>query len=81
MLAAGTRCRQRLRHFSIGIDVGIDQAADHALVMRVIFCRLGLEEFHAFLAQCNSYLDSVIAERKLLGSMSWMTLASIGSSV
>jgi len=42
------------------LRIGIEQPADHALVLRVMFPRLTLEELDASLAQRNGNLDTFV---------------------
>lgn len=40
--------------------VGIQEAPNHALVLRIVLPRLALEELHAALAQRDGHLDALV---------------------
>jgi hypothetical protein len=42
--------------------IGIEQPPDHALVLRMVFLCLTLEEVDASLAQCNGDLDTFVSK-------------------
>ena len=46
--------------------ISIQEPADHPLVLRVMPCRLALEESDTSLAQCDGDFHAFIAERKIL---------------
>jgi hypothetical protein len=48
------------------VSVGIEQPANHALILSVVLCRLGLEELDTPFAQSNGYLDTFFPKRKLV---------------
>jgi hypothetical protein len=47
--------------------IGIEQPANHALVLCVVFPRLPLEELNASLAQRNGDLDAFVPNDQFLG--------------
>jgi hypothetical protein len=47
--------------------IGIEQPANHALVLRMMFLRLTLEELNASLAQRNGDLDAFVPKDQFLG--------------
>lgn len=49
------------------LGIGIQEAPNHALVLRIVFLRLALEELDATLAQRNCDFDSLIPKDKILG--------------
>jgi hypothetical protein len=61
-------CAGRAARRSAGVmlGVGVEQAPDHALILRVVTARLTLEELNASLAQRDRHLDSLIAKDKIL---------------
>jgi hypothetical protein len=50
----------------MSLSVGIEQPANHALILSVILCSLGLEELDTPFAQSNGYLDTFLAKRKFV---------------
>jgi hypothetical protein len=44
--------------WGLAINVGVEKPPNHALVLRVVFRGLGLEELDALLAQSQSYLHT-----------------------
>ena len=48
--------------FSMRLYVGVQQQADHALILRVCLGRLPTEEIHALLAQCDRNLHVFVPE-------------------
>ena len=50
------------------LRVGIKQAPDHALVLRIVLLRFALEEFDAALTQRNRDLDPFVPKNEVLGS-------------
>jgi hypothetical protein len=49
------------------LRIGIEQPPDHALVLRVMFPRLLLEELDASLAQRNGDLNTFVPKNQFLG--------------
>ena len=47
--------------------VGIEKAANHALVLGVVLCRFSLEKFHAAFAQSKRDLRAFITKNEILG--------------
>ncbi len=41
------------------LGIGVEKAADHALILRVVLRRLTLEKFDAPLAQCKRDFDAL----------------------
>lgn len=50
------------------LRIGVEQPADHALILRIVFPRLVLEELNATLTQGDSYLYSFIPKDKVFGA-------------
>lgn len=48
------------------VCIRIQQAPDHALILRIVLLGLALEEFDAAFAQGNGDLDALIPEDKIL---------------
>src|SRR3989304_6967202 len=48
------------------LGIGVEQLADHALVLRVVLARLRLEELDAALAQGDGHLHALFAEDEIL---------------
>jgi len=46
--------------------VYIQNATNHALVLRIVLLRLALEEVNASLAQCERYFHSIVPKYKIL---------------
>lgn len=51
----------------LGVYIGVQQAADHALVVGVVFGGLGLEEVDALAAEGQGDLDPFLPEGQLGG--------------
>lgn len=64
---AGCPCRAPGRRLLVGIDVGIQQLADHSLILRLVLGGMQLEEVGASLAERDRDLDALVAERELIG--------------
>jgi len=50
------------------LGVGIEQSADHALVLRVMFASFSLKVLNASFAQRNSHFDSFIPKDEFFGA-------------
>ena len=48
--------------------VRIEKAADHALVLRIVFRGLAFEKFHAALAERQSDFHAFVAKHQILGT-------------
>jgi hypothetical protein len=48
------------------LRVSVQKPADHALVLRIVSSRYGLEEFHTAFAQRNGDLDPLVPEDEIL---------------
>ena len=48
------------------LRVSVQEPPDHALILRVVPARFGLEEVHAAFAQCDCDLDPLVSEDKIL---------------
>ena len=51
----------------MSIPVSIEQPANHALVLRVVFRNLRLEELDTLLAQGDGDFDTFLLKRKFIG--------------
>ena len=49
----------------MGINIRVKKPSNHALVLRVMLCGLGLEELDTFLAQSQSNFDTFLAKSQL----------------
>jgi len=47
------------------LRVGVEQPSDHALVLRIVFTRLVLEELDAALAQRNGHLYAFVPKYEI----------------
>ena len=50
------------------LRVSVQEPPDHALILRVVPARFGLEEIHAAFAQGDGDLDPLVPEDKILGA-------------
>jgi hypothetical protein len=48
------------------LRVGVQEPPDHALILRVVPARFGLEEIHTAFAQGNGDLDPLVPEDQIL---------------
>jgi hypothetical protein len=49
----------------MGINIRVEKPANHALVLCVMLCGLGLEKLDTFLAQSQSNFDALLTEGQL----------------
>src|SRR6266702_5927670 len=72
ILARGALSRRprRARGWSprMMLRVSVQEPPDHALILRVVPARFGLEEIHTAFAQGDGDLDPLVPEDKILGS-------------
>ena len=50
----------------MSVSVGIEKPTNHALILSVMFCSLGLEELDTLLAQGNGYFDALFPKHKFV---------------
>jgi hypothetical protein len=69
---------------ALRVNVRIQQSANHALVLRLVLCCIGLEKLDAALAQCQRDFHAVFPKRQFGGGRQKIRLPStsrIGSFV
>ena len=53
----------RAKRYRLSVNIGVNQSANHALVLRVMFRRPGLKKLDAFLAESERDFHALFTKR------------------